>query len=496
MPRWSPSPAQSLPNLRLRQILPHAQFDGCPDLPLTGCATDLRHLEPGDIFVSLDNAEGPIREALDAGAIAALVRAPVPDAGHPQVVVSDPLRALGALSHALNDHPSRSLFTLTVSGDLPENPASRFLHAILESAGHATGRLSRDDWSDGLRVRPRAPLAATSPAVAQLLAAMVDAGSSHAVLDLPLDSLASGASFSLNSSGVLVAPLHQPSSLDAPSASLRHLARLLREARDDAPVLLCADDPGHALLPGTRLRNWFLTYGSSPHADVHADLLSAGPNGTSLRLHSPWGTLPLLLSIPGRSAALAAAAAAGLAMAFGVDPAFVRTGLESVTSLPGRLHRVSLPAPYHVFVDRARTGPELRLALQSLREAGARRLHCVLSARSDTDAPACSSLARAAEHHADCLYLAPDSPEDPSRDQSMDDLLSAFHRPGRVRRLNDRLDAIREAMASALPGEFILLSGRGLDRSFFPDSPTPSDDSSLARLAHLELRSLRARLSA
>ena len=107
---WTVPRSAGIPSVSLRRLLPDARFLGCKDLHVTGCSTDSRRLDPGQVFVALRGARRDGHDfaaaALERGATAVIVERPCPEAGPLQVVVADARRALGRLSQALAGDPS------------------------------------------------------------------------------------------------------------------------------------------------------------------------------------------------------------------------------------------------------------------------------------------------------------------------------------------------------------------------------------------------------
>ncbi len=71
MARWFRDRSHHLgiPSVRLRELFPEARFVGCRDLAVTGCSTDSRRLEPGQVFVALGEDDGrSVLQALERGA--------------------------------------------------------------------------------------------------------------------------------------------------------------------------------------------------------------------------------------------------------------------------------------------------------------------------------------------------------------------------------------------------------------------------------------------
>ena len=176
------------------------------------------------------------------------------------------------------------------------------------------------------------------------------------------------------------------------------------------------------------------------------------------------------------SHALAAAAAA---WSRGLPLDAVVAGLEGVTIVPGRLEAIGIDEgqEFGVWIDQARRGVELEHALASLRSTGAGRIHLVLGAEGNEDRATRQALARAAESGADGVILTTDNPRTEDPDAILDDLLSGFRRPGRVRIEPDRRHAIEIALSVAPPGDAVLIAGKGRHSfQILADRALPFDD--------------------
>ena len=169
------------------------------------------------------------------------------------------------------------------------------------------------------------------------------------------------------------------------------------------------------------------------------------------------------LRLAGRRNVSHALAAAAAAWSRGLALEAVVAGLEGVTTVPGRLEAIDLDEGYNfgVWIDQARRGVELEHALASLRTTGAGRIHLVLGAEGDGDRATRQALARAAESGADRVILTTDNPRTEKPDAIIDDLLSGFRSPGRVRIEPDRRHAIETVLSVASPGDAVLIAGKG-----------------------------------
>ncbi len=105
-----------------------------------------------------------------------------------------------------------------------------------------------------------------------------------------------------------------------------------------------------------------LTFGASAQADVR---LVDAANGC--RLDTPTGSLEVRLALPGRHNCLNAAAAAAVAIELGIEPGTIRTGLEAVKPVPGRLNLLRTGPGWTVIDDTYNANPaSLYSALQVL----------------------------------------------------------------------------------------------------------------------------------
>ena len=200
-------------------------------------------------------------------------------------------------------------------------------------------------------------------------------------------------------------------------------------------------------------------------------------SGTQLRLRGFDREASLTLLPVGRAAVGHALAAAALAWSRGISVASVVAGLEAVAAIPGRLE----PAAEGVFIDRARTAPELAEALATLRELGGGRVHCVVGAEGLRDVQGRAMLAWAAERGSDRLVLTTDNPRTEDPDAILDDLLAGLRHPGRARVEPDRRRAIASTIALAAPGDLVLIAGKGRQAfQIFEDRAIPFDDGLVA----------------
>ena len=143
----------------------------------------------------------------------------------------------------------------------------------------------------------------------------------------------------------------------------------------------------------------------------------------------------------------------------GVPPAQVAAALEHCRSVPGRLERVGEKGA--VFLDYAHTEQALAASLDALREHFGVVAHCVFGCGGERDASKRPRMGAVAEAGAKRIIITDDNPRGESPQAITDQIRAGLRHPDRARVVHDRREAIREAIASAAPGEVVLIAGKG-----------------------------------
>jgi UDP-N-acetylmuramoyl-L-alanyl-D-glutamate--2,6-diaminopimelate ligase len=529
MARWFVDrlPQRGLPSVSLRRLLPEAEFTGCVDWKVFGCADDHRRLEPGQLFVATRDARAGydghhfVRQALERGAAGVIVERPCPEAGRLQVIVPNATTAHARICHALAGDPSNQLVTVGVTGSFGKTMTASMVQSIVNAAGDRCGLVSSLGFCDGSTTRPlgagfntaiardgdgmgrsglatvrKAPdhepgrFAPSAARLAALLTEMVERRCRGGVLEVASEALAhrcfAGIAFHAAVVTDVAAPLGFP-----PEELLerrRAKARLCQQVVPGGVVVVNADDPNAEILGAVNLDARRVSFALEPApvgrgiVDVSARLERIDGSGTRMVLHGFSRELDLHLPLAGSRVVTCALAAAALAWAMEIDGADVIAGLESVQKIAGHLEAIGEGQDFDVRIDGAQTPNEIADALTTLRGVAAGRVHLVVSAEGDSDRALRRQLAEIAENGADRVILTLSNPRSEDPNQIVDDLLGGFRRPGKVRVELDRQMAIQAALADARAGDIVLITGKGRRTyQIFANSVVPFDDHAVAR---------------
>jgi len=446
-----------------------------PDVDVTGVAQDTRRedLAPGFVFVARRGAADGHRfvaQALEKGAVAVVGEASEGEqrafswfGAVPYIRVENDKVALAELAATFYEHPSRSLFTLGVTGTDGKTTTSYLLHHLL-SGRYRAGLLSTagvrvGEEEVGLEGHFTTPEA---PEVQRFLAQFRDAGCTHAVLESSSHGLAMHRLDEV-SYDVGVWTNLSPEHLDYHGSFEAYRAAKGELMARAALSVLNADDPAFDYFSGRAGR--VIRYGVG-EADWRAAEVREAPGRLSWVLLVGENRYPATLPMVGRYNVHNALAALAAAHEAGVPIQTLLERLASFPGVPGRMQVVQR-APFAVVVDFAHTAPALEKALQAVRPQVAGRLIVVVGAAGERDPGKRAPLGEVATQHADLAVFT----EEDSRSEDVEVILETMAagaggvRGERFWLVPDRREAIRKAVGMARPGDLVLLAGKGHERT-------------------------------
>jgi UDP-N-acetylmuramoyl-L-alanyl-D-glutamate--2,6-diaminopimelate ligase len=435
---------------------------------ISGVTHNSAWVAPGSAFVALrgrvHDGHDYIPDALAHGA--ALIvgegwegRATLPV---PYLRVEDARQALGDLAAALNEHPSRKLTTVGITGTKGKTTTSWLIRHLLRVAGHATGLLSTLGYKledDALHQFPAHFTTPEAPQVQETLARMVARGCTHAVIEASSEALAQhrlrGTRFDV-AVWTNLAPEHL--NFHGTMEGYFRAKCILFDAAGFA-VLNAADAWGMRLADRPHI-----TYADDavPGADWWASDIAESSEGLAFAVHHPEGAFPVKLPMIGAYNVANAMAAITAVARLDVAIPEIQAGLATFAGVPGRM-QVLGTAPVRVILDFAHTPDSLRLALSTLRQTTEGRLIVVLgSAGGPRDPSKRAPLGEVAATHTDLAIFT----EEDCRDTPIYDILNEMQRGAReagcdsAMLIPDRLEAIRFALTHADPSDTVVFCGK------------------------------------
>ncbi|MBC7223491.1 MAG: UDP-N-acetylmuramoyl-L-alanyl-D-glutamate--2,6-diaminopimelate ligase [Anaerolineae bacterium] len=506
------SQAKSGPR-RLRDLLQDVKGwrpAGTPEGPdpsavaVAGFTEDSREVRPGFLFVAIPGVHVDgcrfVPDALARGA-AAVVSQREPPAGVtiPWVVVPNARAALAHIAAAWYGHPGRQMRVVGVTGTDGKTTTATLIHAALDAAGWKAALITTvqaqfgaEAWDTGLHTTTP-----DAPDLQRLLAEVRDRGAEAVVLEVTSHGLAQ---HRVDGSEFDVAVLTNVTSehLDyhgtweeyraAKGRLFQLLSRSVRKPGVPKVAVLNRDDPSYDYFRAFAADAYW-SYGFSPEADVRAEDVAVDRNGVRFLARTPLGEVEIRSPLPGRFNAHNLLAALAAALAQGIGPEDARRGLEAVRGVPGRMDRVDLGQPFDVVVDFAHTPNALARALETARAMTQGRVIVVFGCAGLRDWEKRPRMGAVAARLADLTVLTAEDPRTESLEAILEAIAAGCREAGGREgetfwRVPDRAEAIRKAMGLARPGDLVLITGKGHERSMcFGTEEVPWSDHEAARAA-------------
>ncbi len=483
--------------------------------PARAIRFDSRDVEAGDVFVCIvgGQADGHAfaPQAVARGAVALVAQAghagALGDLGVRVVEVPDTRVALATISAAHEGYPAQQMTVIGITGTDGKSTTSFLVLAALEACGITAGLLTTIESRIAGRVLPN-PTRLTSqeaPFVQRMLAEMVDAGCTHAVVEstsigLDLHRL-DGCAFDVAVFTNLTSDhLDYHGTMEHYRAAKGRLFELLDEPRPEKAgkaarvrrsAVLNRDDPAWKYFAG-RTAARAVTYAiDDVEADVHVEDLMLWPDGATFAVVADDEYIECSIKLPGAYNAANATAALTVAAALRLPIEQAAVGVAACSGVPGRMEPIA-GAPFGVIVDYAHTGAALRNAVQALRpivEEG--RIIAVFGCAGERARERRSGLGTAAAELIDVSILTDEDPRSEPSEAIIDEIAQAMLAAGAVEgvseghcfeRIADRRAAIARALAVAQPGDLVLIAGKGHESTIeYADGPRPWDDRAVAR---------------
>lgn len=466
---------------RLLRALPDAQVTGPDDVEIRDITYDSRQVIPGSLFVAVPSVGGNaqsggfrfLTEATQRDAVAVVLQGHHELEGITTVSVPDARSALADLAAEFFDHPSRALQLYAVTGTDGKTTTTYLLEQIFASAGYRTGLIGTVEVKIGDRREQNTERMTTPESldVQCLLRHMVAEGVTHVVIEASSHALAlqrlRGCCFAACAlTNITGDHLEFHGSWEA---YFQAKASLFTKLGSGRPAILNRDDEHYDRLAAF-LSAPVLSYGMHPEAQIRATDIALGRQDARCTVQVVDRRANLRVPLPGAFNVSNALAAAGLALSAGLSLDEIREGLHRAQPPPGRMQSVTDGQPFDVLIDYAHTTHAFRSVLATLRErtCSPGRLIAVFGAAGNRDHAKRPRLAHIAREYADFFIITNEDPFGENATDIVDDIAAGLPKDEegvRFRREIDRGRAIELAVEHALPGDTVVILGKGHEQS-------------------------------
>ncbi len=451
---------------------------------------------PGGLFVAIRGfaADGHvfIDDAIARGAVAIVAERTPPMIRVPVVEVPNSRQAMAIIADRFFQCPSEQLIMIAVTGTNGKTTTASLIENILQKAGLKTGLISTVYYRYAGNSFDNPMTTPESLDLQSILARMVTHGVTHAVMEASSHAIDL---FRLQNCRLDVAVFTNLSQdhLDFHGDMQTYWQSKKRLFTDILPagpkqdramaVINCSNDKGRELfelLSTTTGAPTPLGVGDGKGATLRAIHADIGLSGITGAIETPVGVFEFHSPLAGGYNLENILCAVGVGVVLKLPMEQIRTGIEEFVSVPGRLEAVPDRSGRFVFIDYAHTPDALENVLAALRAISTGRIICVFGCGGDRDRGKRPLMGKIALDYADLTIVTSDNPRSEDPVKIIEDIVAGIASLGRhcyqAETLDsnfantgflvepDRRAAIRRGIRVAIPGDTILIAGKGHEK--------------------------------
>ncbi|MDR2514489.1 MAG: UDP-N-acetylmuramoyl-L-alanyl-D-glutamate--2,6-diaminopimelate ligase [Christensenellaceae bacterium] len=441
-------------------------FDGDDSVEITGLSYDSRKAGKGFLHFCLpgQKVDGHdfAAQAAENGAAALVVERRLP-IGLPQVLVKDARKAMSYFAQAFYGHPAKDMICVGITGTKGKTTSSYLIASIAKAAGHKVGlvgtvvtRIGEEEEEASLTTPEAIELQA-------LLARMRDAGCSFFVMEVSAHALAQERLAGMVFDAGLFTNLSQDHLDYFHTMENYKLAkkRFFSAEYIKRAIVNLDDDAGAEMTDGKVPVTGFAVAGRAG-VQACAEDIEIQESGVSYTLRYKSLAAEIRMRFSGIFNVYNSLGAAVTCLELGVPMSAVRSGIQAVAVVPGRIEPLQTSTPYRVILDYAHSPAALENILETIRQFTQGRLICVFGCGGGRDKEKRPLMGGISGRLADYSILTSDNP----RYEEPTEILSAIERGiaptgGPYRVIENRREAIAEALKMGQKGDIIVLAGKG-----------------------------------
>ncbi len=472
------------------------ELTGDENVEVLDVTHDSRQARAGSLFAAVRggqlDAHRFIDQVMKQGALGVISELEAPaNFGGAWIQVEEIRRAMALAAAEVNNHPSRELQLVGITGTNGKTTTTYLVASIVEAANEPVAmtttveyRVDKERWK-AERTTPEAT------DMQRILRRGVEAGCRVAVMESSSQAIDLHRCDALEYSVAVFTNLTRDH-LDYHGTMENYFdakRRLFDGRLGKVPrvsVINVDDERGRELANDVEARGTeVIRYALNAEADVTATNVEHSLEGMRFRLRTPAGERDLRSPLVGRPHIYNILAATASGLALGYDLEVIARSLETCAGAPGRFERVPHAGDFAVVVDYAHTDDALVNVLRTARDVTQGRIITVFGCGGDRDRSKRAPMGEAAATLSDVVILTSDNPrtEDPLRifadvEAGMRETAKSYEK------ITDRREAIGRAVAEARTGDLVIIAGKGHeDYQIIGREVSHFDDKEVAREA-------------
>ncbi len=468
-------------NMRLNDLIRDLDYESlteCGDIDITDLSYDSRKVKDGTLFVALSGANFDghdfASEVVEKGAKALVIEKDVTIGDAKDVVlikVKDTRYALACLSAAWFKHPADVLKVIGVTGTKGKTTTTYLIKDILERKGSKVGLVGTIETVIGDEHIPSKNTTPESFVLQETFRKMVDLGIDTAVMEVSSQALMMHrtAGFVFDT-GVFtnIEPDHIGPNEHKDFSEYLHCKSLLFKQCRNA-VLNGDDDHVAEMLNGRD--GGYVTFGLkkenalgslNDYVAVNEKLIKTpGELGVLFDIEGKQEIRDIETGTPGDFSVYNSLCATVVGLLYGAGEKDIKDALKS-PHVRGRIESVKVSDKFSLIIDYAHNAMALESLLASLRKYEPGRLVCLFGCGGNRDRNRRFEMGEVSGRLSDFTIITSDNPRFEEPSAIMDDIETGIKKTsGEYVKIADRKEAIAYAIKNALPGDLVILAGKG-----------------------------------
>ena len=457
------------------------------DIEISSIHYNSKEVLPGSLFVAIPGFKSDghnfIDDAVSRGAAAVLVQKPVKN-NAVVIEVENTRKMLGIISAQFYDNPSQHIVLIGITGTNGKTTTSFLIEQILAAAGFNIGVIGTIDYHYMGKSFKNPVTTPESLDLQKIFFEMKKNGVTHVIMEASSHGIdlhrLEGCHFDIGVFTNLTQDhLDYHKNMESYWLSKQRLFTeyidLKSKKKHKAAVLNCNNPKARELLKNLEIP--CITTGYSAENMLYSKDFQFGTDGITGNISILGSNFDFKSFLIGEYNLENILCAAGVGAALDLDSDIIKAGIESLTSVPGRIESVPNTKGRFVYVDYAHTPDALENVLSTLKSLASGKLICVFGCGGNRDKSKRAQMGKIAASFSDCAIVTSDNPrnEEPlaiineilpgvkkacSREYFGSEILSGLNGKGYFIE-PDRKRAINLAIKISHSGDIVLIAGKG-----------------------------------
>ncbi len=469
------------------------------EINVSGLSLDSRRVKPGDVFMAVSGSQTDgrafIAEAIAKGAVAVLEAADAVSSTYDKVPIipfPDLKNALGFIASRFYDEPSKAMHVIGITGTNGKTSISHFIAELFTILGKSTAVMGTLGFGFLNNLQEMTLTTADALTTQAQLAALKQQNAKVVAMEVSSHALSQARVNGVQFRTVVFTNLSRDH-LDYHvnmTAYFEAKKKLFIEQNAKYAVINLEDDYGQKLSQDPKIMSKIIGYTTQAVKDkkivdcITTENLHLDDTGMQATVHTPWGSGQLHCSLLGRFNLSNILAALACVCLEGIPLKDVLQAITQLKTVKGRMMCLREDNRPLVVIDYAHTPDALAETLRALRAHCKGKLWCVFGCGGDRDKGKRPLMAKIAETLSDHFIITNDNPRTEDPKDIIQDIIQGLESTSQPLIIQDRKQAIIEAVQKAKAGDCVLIAGKGHeDYQIVGTVKTPFSDEACVREA-------------